>query len=101
MKIGIIAQASQIPDGSIITKKTGTFEYKLVSNINIYGADQQKINKKNIKFLVKIEDDEEDNIKISAVPDDIVLVWWTTEKEYYQYMDKKYKDDDYAIYNEE
>ena len=49
-----------------------------------FGELQQLISKQGIVFLIKPSDV---NV-ISAIPDDTLLVWWTTDVEYYEMLDQ-------------
>ena len=79
MRIKIILPASEIPNESIVTKKTGTQEYKLVDCIFMYDENgiKQKLTVdneiKDIKYMVSLN-----NIGINAVSGKTELVWITT-----------------------
>ena len=92
MEIGVILTASDIPDGSMVTKRssmvtkrTGKCVYVLQEIVKIYGEHRQEIAQEGIVFLIKHGDPQ----NISAIPRDTLLVWITTEYEYYNYLSDK------------
>ena len=88
MEIGVILTASDIPDGSMVQKRTGTQVYRLSKKVKIYGKFNKEMIQEGISFLIKYNDP--DNIT-SAIPNDILLIWITTEEEYYNHLYNKRK----------
>ena len=86
MDIKIILPAYDIPDGSTVTKITGTYQYILSKTIRIFGELKQEIKQQNIVFLTK--PDNPINF-ISAIADYTSLIWVTTEEELYEYLQEK------------
>lgn len=84
-EIGIIIVAHKIPDGSIVTKRTGTYRHLLKKKMAIYGKNSQVLQQQGIVYIIKINDPE----YITAIPNDTELIWWTTEEEFYNYIDYK------------
>ncbi len=88
MEIGIILPACEIPDGSIVTKRTGTYRHMINKRIPIYGkvkGGPREMKQQGIVFIIKIDDPE----YITALKDDTMLIWWTTEEKYYDHLSWK------------
>ena len=89
-EIGIIIAAYKIPDGSVVTKKGGSFRHLLKKKMIIYGTgpkqtEQTQIKQEGIVYIIKIDDPE----YITAIPNDTELIWWTTEEEFFDYVTYK------------
>ena len=73
--IKIILPAAEIPDGSIVTKRTGSKQYTLQSVIKYYdleGKCREIKTEDSVKLLIS------DNGSINAVSPETELVWETT-----------------------
>lgn len=80
----VLLPASEIPDGSKITKATGQKEYTLKRELRIFenlrGTECEVIKAKTgVVFLVKDGD-------INAYPDHTKLLWVVEPKEFYQWL---------------
>lgn len=76
-QIKFILPLSDIPDGSTVTKITGSKPYRVASQISIYDNDRNKLNGKRVinaesgtKFLIPYEGDD-----MSAYRSDREFVW--------------------------
>jgi len=87
-EIGIIIAAYKIPDGSTVTKRTGTYRHLLRKKMAIYGKGQIQLKQEGIVYIIKINDPE----YITAIANDTLLVWWTTEEEMYDFIDYKMEE---------
>lgn len=70
----LIIEAKYIPDGSVVTKKTGTQQFTIRDNIKLYAYDTkgsggltEVLSKENTKYMVSSRGD------ISVVPGDTEL----------------------------
>ena len=79
-EIGIVLSAGEIPDGSVVIKRTGEKRYMLSRKINIYGKSKPEIKYcSGILFLMSEE-------YINTVLSDTLLIWITTEEDYFNYL---------------
>ena len=88
IEIGVILPACRIPDGAIVTKRNGAYKHILKRKMVIYGKVKdvpREIEQQGIVFIIKSTDPD----YITALPDDTILVWWTTEDEFFEYMTNK------------
>ena len=89
MEIGVILPSCQIPDGSTVTKQNGIQRYSLNRKMNIYGSFNQVIERNNIDFLIT-----NGSSHITAISNNLELVWITTEEKYYKYLQNKYENNE-------
>lgn len=87
-EIGIIIAAHKIPDGSTVTKTRGAYRHLLKKKIAIYGKDSTLLQQEGIVYIIKIDDPE----YITAIPDETELIWWTTEREFFEYVGHKLEE---------
>ncbi len=87
MEIGIVLPAYKIPNDSIVTRKAGIVRYIINSNLTIFGEFNQKIEHQGIRFLIK----QGENTSISAIPENKSLIWLTTEKDYCNFLNDRFK----------
>jgi len=91
-EIKIILRAVNIPDKSVVTKKTGTKEFVLRKSISVYiaGEEKQDIKAEGSVFLI----DNEGNI--NSFDWNKELLWRTTYNKLYQFLkDNDYSEEDY------
>ena len=87
--VGVLLPAYKIPSGSVVTKRNGDKEYILNRNINLYGEKKEIINYAGVIFLIPKDGPN----KISCIPDDSILLWKTTEEEYYEYLKVRFEEE--------
>ncbi len=86
----LLLEAHQIPDNTIITKKTGTTAYRLVRKVRFFpsgGADKsqrQDITPQDgCVFLV------DDRGSVNVYPPTTKFLWQVTENELYRWLDRR------------
>lgn len=89
--IKVILPASYIPNGSKVTKATGTCIHTLLDKIVIHSdcshMDKQEICGSNVKFIVR-------DGGISAIANDTELAWIASISDLQQLLDSMVSDDD-------
>lgn len=83
MEFRILLPAGEIPDGEVVTKKTGEKEYVLRHKIEIFGLPGPMTFEANdsVVFLSDMELG-----KFNAVSRDTLLLWKLEEEELYQWL---------------
>lgn len=80
-KISVLLAASEIPEGSTVTKRTGEKEYTLRSSVQVYG---QNIEIKADPGTIFLIDTRTGNA--NAIPSSTVLVWTTTRERLWHWL---------------
>ena len=89
MIIGVLMEAQFIPDGSVVTKKTGEKIYTISSEIRIFGVTT----KDNIVIPAKdgarfISHGHDHNV----VAPETILVWRASDEEILELLEPQYED---------
>ena len=83
--------ASKIPINSIVSKKTGTYKYKLVDEILVYDVDGNKLSidgkGKDVLYLLPTNNINQSN-SISTISGLTELVWHTTSDDLCSYFNR-------------
>lgn len=90
-EIAVLLPASDIPDGSEVSKRTGTNRFILKEEINVYGTKKEKMEPIKIKGQNECKFLVNDRGSINVVNVDTLLLWHTDTDELYWFLDE-YKE---------
>ena len=76
----MIMKAGEIPDGTIVTKITGSYKYIVQREINIYGENPQTIKTEGTVFL--IPQSNSSKLSINCYPNDKEFMVHMTDEQF-------------------
>lgn len=84
MEIKILLNARDIPDGSVVMKRTGTSKSILKTSVKFYSKNAKPmiIKDENVRYLVHDTGDS-----INVIPDNTELIWISDICTIYNFLD--------------